>query len=110
MTQYLNISVPRCDPDTALELVAHHLSLAYAYYEITTDDLEVRDAEIARIMCARHGTVPRWEDDGGFGRGIAVPLYTGDTPASSPIELSAAKVWLAECDRIHAEWKKQEEE
>lgn len=104
---YLNISPPKVTRDQALELVAHHLQMAQAYFEATGKDAAEKRAELIRLLCVPHGTVTRWKDDGGLGFMETVPIYDGSSEQESPAELIAALAWL---DKIEAFYAKLEED
>lgn len=89
MTEFLNIDMPRCDRDTALELMVHHLQLAHAYFQITSDNAEEKAAEVTRIFKQQNQPIRRWKDDGGLGYAEEVQI-DHDLP-----ETVAGLVWLS---------------
>lgn len=81
----LGVDVPCVTPDEALEFMAHHLSLAAAYFEAIPEDHEANIKEIERLM------------------------DTGIEGYTSP-SLKAAKTWLNIITYEYNEMRKGDEE
>lgn len=52
--ELINIDAPPVTNDEAVELTAHHLSLAASYFEATPRDFEQVKEEVLRILAAKN--------------------------------------------------------
>ena len=48
--RHVRVDFPAVTQDQALELMAHHLQLAYTYFEAISDDDKAVDQELKRLM------------------------------------------------------------